>query len=74
MGWWAYGIREWRKRAPADTALTFTCELGPPEYGITGADGYELSDRWLEAQTLKDMIRALWRGIEDERTEDANDG
>ena len=71
MGWWAYGIRDWRKRAPADATLTFTCELGPREYAITGADGYELSDRWLEAQTLKDMIREVWQGIEDEEANHA---
>ena len=74
MGWWAYGIRKWRKRAPADATLTFTCELGPSEYAITGADGYELSDRWLEAQTLKDMIREVWRRIEDDEAKEADDG
>lgn len=74
MGWWEYGIREWRKRAPADATLTFTCELGPPEYAITGADGYELSDRWLEAQTLKDMIREVWRRVEDDEAKEASDG
>jgi len=60
MGWWAYGFDNWRKRAPADGVLTFLCELGPPEYAITGADGYELSDRWKEANMMKDMIRKLW--------------
>ena len=35
---------------------------------MTGPDGYELSDRWQEAQMLKDMIRALWKKIEDEET------
>ncbi len=60
MGWWDYGIRSWRRRAPDDATLTFLCELGPPEYAITGADGYELSDRWHEAQILKDRVRALW--------------
>ena len=33
---------------------------------MTGPDGYELSDRWQEALMLKDMIRALWKQIEDE--------
>jgi len=66
MGWWEYAIRSWRKRAPGDAVLTFLCELGPPEYAITGADGYELSDRWEEALWMKDQIRALWARIEAE--------
>lgn len=66
MGWWEYTIRSWRRRAVPDAALTFLCELGPPPYAITGADGYELSDRWTEPLTMKDMIRALWARIEAE--------
>jgi len=66
MGWWDYGIRSWRRRAPEDAILTFLCELGPPEYAMTGPDGYELSDRWQEAQTMKDMIRDLWAQVEAE--------
>jgi hypothetical protein len=66
MGWWEYAIRSWRKRADDDAVLTFLCELGPPEYAITGADGYELSDRWAEALWMKDAIRALWAKIEAE--------
>ena len=66
MGWWEYGFRSWRKRAPQDATLTFLCELGPKEYAITGADGYELSDRWQEALMLKNMIRGLWNRIESE--------
>jgi hypothetical protein len=34
--------------------------LGPPPYAITGADGYELSDRWAEAQVMLRQVRALW--------------
>jgi hypothetical protein len=63
MGWWEYAIRSWRGRAEPDAVLTFLCELGPPTYAITGADGYELSDRWQEAIAMKDMIRALWDRI-----------
>ena len=66
MGWWEYGFRSWRARAPQDATLTFLCELGPKEYAITGADGYELSDRWQEALMMKNMIRDLWHRIEKE--------
>ena len=64
LGWWEHGFRGWRKRAPADATLTFTCELGPKEYAMTGADGYELSDRWQEALTMKDLVRERWKRIE----------
>ena len=33
---------------------------------MTGRDGYELSDRWAEAQLLMRLVRALWRRIEQE--------
>jgi hypothetical protein len=71
MDWWEYGFRSWRSRAPADSVLTFLCELGPPEYAMTGADGYELSDRWSEAKLMKQMVRALWeKGAQEEVDED----
>jgi hypothetical protein len=63
MGWWEYGFRSWRRRAPQDATLTFLCELGPPEYAMTDSQGYELSDRWVEAGMMKDMIRDLWRRV-----------
>jgi len=66
MGWWEYAMRSWRKRAADNAVLTFLCELGPPEYAITGADGYELSDRWEEALWMKDQIRSIWAKIEAE--------
>jgi hypothetical protein len=68
MGWWEYGFRSWRRRAPRDATLTFLCELGPREYAMTGPDGYELSDRWVEALMLKDMVRDLWHRIDTEET------
>ena len=66
MGWWERGFRQWQRKAGADDTLTFLCELGPAEYAMTGPDGYELSDRWQEAQQLKDMVRALWQRVEAE--------
>jgi len=66
MGWWEYGFRSWRRRAPADAVLTFLCELGPREYAMTGRDGYELSDRWEEAQLLMGRVRELWARLERE--------
>ena len=63
MGWWEYGIRSWRRRAEPDATLTFLCELGPPPYAITGADGFELTERWDEALVMKAMIRGLWDRI-----------
>lgn len=59
-GWWEAGMRYWLAKADDAAGLNFLCELGPPPYAITGADGYELSDRWAEALTLKDRIRGLW--------------
>jgi len=71
MGWWEYGFRQWIKRAGADETLTFLCEMGPKEYAMTGADGYELSDRWQEANMMKDMVRGLWARVRDEAVCDA---
>ena len=66
LDWWEEGFRLWRDRSDEDATLNFLCELGPPEYAITGPDGYELSDRWDEALVIKDRVRALWRKLEAE--------
>ena len=58
--WWAEGFRHWRATAPKEAVLTFLCELGPPPYAITGADGVELSDRWEEALIIRGWAQDLF--------------
>lgn len=59
--WWGQGFQHFRESNPEFASLTFTAELGPPEwYAMTGSDGTELSDRWAEALMLGDMARSLW--------------
>lgn len=62
--WWKVGMDLWRKRAGQDETLIFLCELGPPDYAITGADGYELSDRWQEALIIKKWAEEIWTALE----------
>jgi len=58
--WWQRGFNYWRARAQAHDECLFLCELGPPEYAMTGPDGYELSDRWDESLQLKQWAQELW--------------
>ncbi|MBM3278148.1 MAG: TIM barrel protein [Candidatus Handelsmanbacteria bacterium] len=61
--WWEYGFKKFKEGAEANDTLTFVVELGPPTYAMQGADGKELSDRWQEAQQLKDLVREIWKRV-----------
>ena len=58
-GWWREGLADWRARNPTGDCI-FVCELGPPEYAMTGPDGHEMSNRWEEAQLIKTWVREIW--------------
>ena len=60
MDWWRRGLLYWTQKAGKDETFTFLCELGPPEYAMTGPDGYEMSNRWEESLLLKDKIKSVW--------------
>lgn len=62
--WWGEGIKAWRHRNVTDATLNFLCELGPPPYAITDANGHELSDRWQEALTIRLWVETIWREVE----------
>ena len=57
-GWWREGLEDWRKRNEGD--CIFLCELGPPEYAMTGPDGREMSNRWQEALQIKSWVHQIW--------------
>jgi hypothetical protein len=65
-GWWKDGMRRWRLRNDEDATLRFLCELGPPGYAITDANGLELSDRWQEAATIRAWAGTLWQELQSE--------
>ena len=58
--WWRQGFQDWRARAADDDTLIFLCELGPPPYAITDANGAELSDRFEEALTIRSWAETIW--------------
>ena len=62
--WWTQGFEKWRARKPDDATLNFLCELGPQPYALTGPDGFDLTDRWSEAQDIKTRVRDIWTDIE----------
>lgn len=62
--WWKEGFAAWKARHASDkTPLIFLCELGPPDYALTDADGREMSDRWAEALLLSRWARELWSEV-----------
>jgi hypothetical protein len=61
QAWWAEGLRRWRRRAGKDATLSFTCELGPAPYAISGPDGRDQTDRWAETLMLRETVCKLWQ-------------
>jgi len=62
-GFWRAGLADWRARNEAGD-LVFLCELGPPEYAMTGPDGREMSNRWEEALAIKAKVESIWADLE----------
>jgi len=58
-GWWREGLADWRARNPSGDCI-FVCELGPPEYAMTGPDGREMTNRWEEALLIKSWVQGIW--------------
>jgi hypothetical protein len=65
-GWWKDGMRMWRQRNADDASLVFLCELGPPPYAITDGRQHELSDRWIEALTIRKWAQEIWASLDAE--------
>ena len=61
-GWWEEGLTSWKRRNSTGDCV-FLCELGPPEYAMTDANGKEMSNRWNEALTIKNWVETIWDGI-----------
>lgn len=58
--WWRQGFDRWLLTAGEDDVLTFTCELGPWPYAIPGPDGFDMTDRWQDALTLRELVNKIW--------------
>ncbi len=61
-GWWREGLTSWTTRNASGDCI-FLCELGPPEYAMTGPDGKEMSNRWNEALQIKSWVEDIWQDI-----------
>jgi len=65
--WWKRGFGMWLQRnRHTKKTMNFMCELGPPPYAITDAEGWELSDRWQESIQLKEIAESIWQEVCDE--------
>ena len=62
-GWWQDGLQSWRERNDSGDCI-FLCELGPPEYAMTGPDGREMSSRWDEALLIRRWVMEMWDEME----------
>lgn len=62
--WWKKGMQLWRARNDDDATLVFLCELGPRPYAITDGQQRELSDRWQEAQQIRQWVQDIWSDLE----------
>ncbi len=60
---WRDGLADWRARN-TEGDLVFLCELGPPEYAMTGPDGREMSNRWDEALAIKARVEGIWAELQ----------
>lgn len=58
-GIWTEGFASWKARNP-EGEMVFLCELGPPEYAMTDANGREMSSRWDEALRIKGWVQDIW--------------
>lgn len=63
LDWWEQGLAGWHARTGDGEPAVFLCELGPPEYAITDAEGRELSDRRAEALFLRRAVAECWQRI-----------
>ncbi len=61
-GWWREGLTSWRDRN-AEGDCIFLCELGPPEYAMTDAQGREMSNRWEEGLQIKAWVEEIWKDL-----------
>jgi hypothetical protein len=60
--WWEYGFRSFRRRPGQVPGSASPDELDPKPYAITGRDGNDTTDRWLDLL----MIETLYVKIESE--------